>query len=196
MFAALRSDLPPPRLTVAEFLDWAAATPGRWQLRDGVPLAMAPPSDTHGMIQGELRQRLTEHFRATGRPCRATLGAGVVPRVRADRSILVPDIAVTCAGPASGYTVPDPVVLVEVLSPSNENDSRANVWAYTSMPSVQEVLMVYSTAIGGELLRRQADGTWPAVPDMLATDAVLELRSVGFAALLRELYRDTLLAVD
>lgn len=37
--------LPPRRMTVAEFLDWADAEPSGavWQLRDGEPEMMPPP---------------------------------------------------------------------------------------------------------------------------------------------------------
>ena len=43
-------------MTVAEFLDWDPrdAHGRRWQLIDGVPVAMAPAADRHGSIQSEL----------------------------------------------------------------------------------------------------------------------------------------------
>ena len=47
----------PVRMSVAEFLAWAAVRDGRWQLVDGAPQAMAPPSSTHGAIQGRPHAR-------------------------------------------------------------------------------------------------------------------------------------------
>jgi Uma2 family endonuclease len=38
----------PVHISVDEFLAWAPASPDRWQLVDGVPIAMAPASLTHG----------------------------------------------------------------------------------------------------------------------------------------------------
>jgi Uma2 family endonuclease len=190
MSAALRPELPPPRMTIAEFMDWADTVDGRWQLRDGVPEAMAPPSDPHGQIQAELAHRLTSHFRATGRPCRAAIGVGVVPRFRSDRTALIPDVAVTCGSAASGRFFPDPLLLAEILSPSNESSSRANALAYTTIPSVQDILLISSTSISAELFCRQPDGNWPGKPEFLNAEATLRLPSLGFELPLRELYRD------
>ena len=47
-----------------------------------------------------------------------------------------------------------PVFLLEILSPTNEQDTRDNVWAYMTIPSVQQILLVDSTAVRGEMLRR------------------------------------------
>ena len=44
----------PEFLTVDAFLRWEAPMGQLWQLIDGVPHAMAPPSPTHALIQGEV----------------------------------------------------------------------------------------------------------------------------------------------
>lgn len=178
-------------MTTAQFLDWADATEGRWQLRDGVPEAMAPPSVGHGTIQAELAYRLTAHLRATGRPCRVVIGPGVVPRVRSDCTMLVPDLAVACGPPSDGRALSDPVLLFEVLSPSNEASSCANLWAYTTIPSVQEIVLLASTEIGAELLRRQPDGHWPERPEAIDAQGTLRLDSLDFVLPLRVLYVET-----
>jgi hypothetical protein len=56
---------------------------------------------------------------------------------------------------------PTRMTLTEFLSPGNGAQTRANIWAYTTIPSVREILAVNSTRIEAELLRRNADGTWP-----------------------------------
>jgi Uma2 family endonuclease len=86
--------------------------------------------------------------------------------------------------------LPDPVVLVEVLSPSNEIQTRANVWAYTTIPSVQEILIVFSTEIGAELLRRRPDGSWPDQPELIGPDGELRLEAIGLTPL-RDAYRSS-----
>ncbi len=83
------------------------------------------------------------------------------------------------------------MLIVEVLSPGNRAETWANVWAYTSLPSVREILVVHSTAVGAELLRRGGDGSWPPEPMRLGEDDALALESVGFRAPLRDLYRTT-----
>jgi Uma2 family endonuclease len=93
------SALPEPmlsRMTVAEFI----ALPGdggelKHQLIDGEIQAMAPASTTHGTIQATLARLLGNQLAGTG--CRVVIEPGVVPRVRAEFNMRVPNIAVTCA---------------------------------------------------------------------------------------------------
>lgn len=192
---ALRKPVP-ARMTLDEFLGW---DPGdmsghRWQLLDGEPVAMAPGSEPHGAIQGEIIGLLRNHLIERRSQCRVIAEPGVVPRVRANRNYRIPDVGVTCAAPALGLMVSEPVLLVEILSPSNEAETRANIWAYTTIPSVRELLIVHSTRIEAELLIRRLDGTWPEQPEMLGADANLALPSVEFSAPLMALYRTTALA--
>jgi len=187
---ALRKPLPWP-MTVAEFLDWdpGDSSGALWQLRDGVPEMMAPATDAHGSIQGELHALLRNRLLEKGSPCRSVIAPGVVPRVRSDRNALIPDIGVTCTPPQGGRTLPDPVALIEILSPSNHVETWTNVWAYTTIPSVSEIVIVHSTRIAAEVVRRNADGSWPEQPAMIEADGVLALQSVGVSLPLREAYR-------
>jgi len=182
---------PSPGMTVAEFLAWDSGdrTGALWQLRDGEPEMMAPASDPHGMIQGELGRLIGNHLIDCGSPCRVGVTPGVVPRVRSTGNLLVPDLGVTCAPPAGGPTMLDPVVLIEILSPSNARETRANIWAYTSIPSVTEIILVRSTSIAADVLRHQNDASWPGEPEYIDADGELVLESIGFRVPLRAAYR-------
>jgi Uma2 family endonuclease len=188
---------PPHRMTVAEFLTWDSDDPTvhAWQLIDGEPVAMAPASDNHGAIHAELGGRLWAHLTMPGSRCRVVTEPGIVPRGRSDRNYRVPDIGVTCAPPSGSQMVPDPVILIEILSPSNDAETWANVWTYLTIPTVMEVLVVNSARVEAELLRRSADGTWPEVPKRIGPEEALCLDSIGFAVALAMLYRTTTLAM-
>jgi Uma2 family endonuclease len=191
---ALRADAP-ARMTLTEFLSWDPVDPSgrRWQLVDGEPVAMAPGSESHAALQGEIGRVIGNHLIERGAPCRLLSQPGIVPRIRSDRNFRIPDLAVTCSPPALGLMVPEPVLLIEILSPSNEAETRANIWAYTTIPSVREILAVHSTRIEAELLCRNADGNWPEEPDILSTTDTLTLTSIDFATNLAALYRTTAL---
>jgi Uma2 family endonuclease len=186
----------PARMTVDEFLVWDAddLTGRRWQLMDGEPVLMAPAAEQHGAIQNELGRLLANHLAERASPCRVITAPGIVPRVRANENFRVPDLGVTCAPPSREVMVLEPVLLIEILSPSNEPETRANVWTYTTIPSVQEILLVRSTRVEAELLRRGSDGTWPEQPVIIRPTDVLELTSLDFTAPLASLYRTTGLA--
>ena len=184
-------------MTLDEFLAWDSGDrSGRtWQLIDGEPVAMAPGSDAHGAIQSEIARLLGNHLLEQRSPCRVVTEPGIVPRVRANRNYRVPDLGVTCAPPSHEPMMPEPIVLIEILSPSNEVDTRANIWTYTTVPSVREILAIRSTRIEAELLTRNPDGTWPAEPEIIDPDGVVTLASIAFATPLVAIYRTTPLAV-
>ena len=72
----------PIHMSLAEFLAWDAPPPKRWQLVDGVPLALAPASATHGAIQNELGSLIRNHLAERNMPCRVVANPGIVPRVQ------------------------------------------------------------------------------------------------------------------
>ncbi len=87
----------------------------------------------------------------------------------------------------------DPVLLIEILSPSNQSKTWTNVWAYTSIPSVREIPVLRADRMAAELLRRSPQGEWPERPAAIAEGEVI-LESIGFRMDLTELYRGTRLA--
>jgi Uma2 family endonuclease len=181
----------PEAMTVAQFLDWTPPHGGdRWELVDGMPRATAPASPRHGALQSEVDRLIGNHLVAERPACRTVIEPGVRPRVRADHNVRVPDLGVTCA-PWDGddRVLAAPLVLVEILSPSNEADTRANVWIYTTIPSVAEILVLHTTEIRAELLRRQDDGLWPLNPLHLVAGDEVTLESIGFTAPLAAFYR-------
>jgi Uma2 family endonuclease len=194
MSSALK--MPLRRMTVVEFLQWDSGdrTGALWQLRDGEPEMMAPTSDSHGSIQARLAHLLIAHLDARGGACRVVVAPGVVPAERSEENCLVPDLGVTYAPPAGARLMTEPVVLVEILSPTNVSKTRANVLAYRTIPTVAEIVVLRSTAIAAEVLRRGLDGAWPPQPDLVDADGELRLDSIGFAAPLRLAYRTTDLA--
>ncbi len=184
----------PIRMTVAEFLAWDPPGGQTWQLVDGEPQAMAPANRAHGAIQAELSGLIREHLRERGSPCSVVVTPGVIPHVQSDTNMRVPDLAVTCSGYENEETaLTDPVLLIEILSRSNQAETWANVWAHTTIPSVQEILIVRTAAIGAELLRRNADGAWPKQPTTIESGD-LTLQSIHFRLPLTALYRTTRLA--
>ncbi|MBV9750185.1 MAG: Uma2 family endonuclease [Acetobacteraceae bacterium] len=189
--------LPDPAASVAveDFLAWNPQDGNLWQLVDGQPQAMAPANRTHGAIQGELGRLLANHLYERGSLCSVIMTPGVIPRVNAGQNVRVLDLGVTCSGyDTEERVLEDPILLVEILSPSNQAETWANVWTYATMPSVREVLVVRSDAIGAQLLRRNKDGMWPDRPIFIEDGAELTLESLAFSVPLTVLYRTTRLS--
>jgi Uma2 family endonuclease len=186
----------PDLMTVAEFLVWE--TPdgsNRWELVEGAPEAMAPSSPRHGAIAARVARLLDQHL--DGHPrCRVIAEPGVRPRVRGRLNVRIPDIGVTCSpSEPEDRLLREPVVLVEILSPSNPKDTWANVWSYTSIPSVREILVLHTAQLRADLLARSADGTWPEDPATLEAADTVVLESIGFSAPLAAFYRTAGIAI-
>jgi Uma2 family endonuclease len=178
-----------PLLTVDEFHDWEPP-PGledrRWELVDGDPECMAPPGINHGAIQSQAAMLFGLHLRDHRPTCRVVTTPGVIPHLRSRFNERVPDLGISCAPFTDTRSLVDPVLLVEILSPSNEAKTRANVWAYATIASVQEVLILSSAAIRAEVLR-QGDET----PGIVVGNETLRLDSIGYEGPLADFYATT-----
>lgn len=186
----------PPRMTVAEFLEWEPPRGwnGVWQLRDGEPEMMAPASDRHGAIQARMAYLLISHLDSRSSRCRVVVAPGVIPAERSEDNCLIADLGVTCAPPTDEALMHEPLVLIEILSPTDVSKTRANIRACRTIATVAEIVVLHSTAVVAEVLRRTPKGGWPPQPDIIEPDSELRLDSLGFAAPLRDAYRTTNLA--
>lgn len=132
------------RLDVDEFLDWADAQPeGRFELADGVVIAMAPERIAHVRAKADAMLALRSAVGAAGLPCETFLD-GVGVRVD-DRTMYIPDVIVRCGPkvPNEARELDDPVILVEVVSPSTQSiDSVAKLSGYFRLPSLRHYLIV------------------------------------------------------
>ena len=195
--SSARRKVPPAHepMTVDEFIAWDDGRGGKYQLVDGEVRAKSPASTTHGTIQSNLAHMLTAHLAVPGNRCRSLTEPAVETRIRARLNMRVPDLGVTCApDAATQIALPDPILLIEIMSPDNKKDTWDNVWAYTTIPSVREIVIVQSTRIEALLLRRQTDGSWPANPETVEAEATLTLASIELTMPLRALYTKTYLA--
>jgi Uma2 family endonuclease len=125
-------------------------------LLDGMTVMMAPSLEAHGELAAALAMQLGSRVKP---PCRVISEAGIVIPDRAD-TYYVADLAVTCAPREPGRRmVVEPVLVVEVLSPwTGQVDHWRKVADYRTLPSVQEILVVFSDERRVEVQRRTPEG--------------------------------------
>lgn len=135
--------LPEKRMNVDEFLAWAEGRPGRYELFRGSVYAMTPERAVHAAVKFAVQTALANAIRARGVPCHM-LPDGMTVRID-DSTAHEPDALVYC-GPRlapSALEVPNPVVVVEVLSPSTRQiDVQYKLAGYFRVPSVAHYLVV------------------------------------------------------
>ena len=180
----------PEQTTVEEFLELPG--PERCELVDGVITSREPNRPVHGRLQVRLAALLCTHLKEQGHNWSCVLNTAIQPHARADFNIRCADLAVTRAPiRLDDKLLRDPVLLVEILSPSNSKDTSSNVIAYTSFPSVMEVLIVDSTSRAIEHLYRNPDGTWPENPAPVGEADTFTLSSIGLSLTMAEVYAGT-----
>lgn len=181
----------PDWMTLEEFLTWDAPGPGRWQLIDGTPVAMAPAGSTHGLLRTTIARLVDNHLIQRGSPCVMLTNLGIMPAFRSSRNFFIPNAAVTCAQSDIGVpAIRHPVLVVEILSPSNHDETWRNIRAYMLIASVMEILVIHTIEVRAELLRRQDDGSWPDDFSQ-TTDGAFTLASIDLTVPLTDLYRRT-----
>jgi Uma2 family endonuclease len=131
-------------LTADEFIAWALEQPtGRFELRSGIVVALAPEraSDNQAKLNAVIALRAA--IAATSLPCRA-MTDGMTVRID-ERTVYEPDALVRCGPPLSGdaVEVADPVIVVEVVSPSSRGiDRGVKLAGYLALPSVTHYVIV------------------------------------------------------
>ena len=179
----------PDQMTLEAFLAWDAPGPARWQLIDGVPVAMAPAGRAHGRLQATITALIDSHLNAIDSPCVVLTNPGIVPAFQASRNFFIPDVAVTCSeSDTDPAALHHPALVIEILSPSNHAETWRNIRAYMLIESVQEILVIYTATVRAELLQRGADGSWPDDVTPI-TQGAFTLASIGLNVPLGVLYR-------
>ena len=135
--------LPQHKMTVDEYLVWAEGQPGRFELYAGVVYAMTPERAGHAQVKYAVQTALLTGIGRAGLPCHM-LPNGMTVRVDQDTAH-EPDALVYCGQqlPASAMEVPNPMIVVEVLSPLTRHvDASAKLAGYFRIASVQHYLIV------------------------------------------------------
>jgi Uma2 family endonuclease len=181
-----------PPMSLYGFLAFLEDRPNgeRWELDDGVPLMSPQPTRRHDWIQVNILEALRQHRRRHASPWRPS-GPTQVPVPGAARTV-APDILVA---PDDGRhdlcITPAPVVVFEVLSPSDRPRRRASkLAAYTAVASIQGVVLVREDQRSVTVYRRNPEASFSA---LTCTEAV-DLPEIGVTLSFETIYDDTPLA--
>ena len=182
--------LPKPlRMSADEFLAWAMEQPeGRYELASGEVVAMAPERAAHNLVKFEAARALKDAIRDAGLPCQ-TFTDGMAVRVD-DATVYEPDASVRC-GPRlddDAVELSDPLVVVEVLSPSTRaRDAGAKLADYFRMPTVRHYLLLRTDTGSAIHHARAEDGV---ITTAILTEGELRLDPPGIAIALEVVFAE------
>jgi Uma2 family endonuclease len=180
------SAMPQKRMTVDEFLAWAEDQPGRHELFRGVVYAVTPGRAVHAAVKFAVQTALATGIRARSLPCHM-LPDGMTVRID-DTTAHEPDALVYC-GPRlapSALEVPNPVIVVEVLSPSTRHiDAQIKLAGYFLLPSVEHYLIVDPDM---PLIIHHARATGDSILTRIVTDGSIKLEPPGLELDVADIY--------
>lgn len=156
----------------------------RHEYMQGYVYAMVGTSKRHNLIAISILTALRTHLRASA--CKVYLSD---VKVKIKDIFFYPDLQVSCVeNKLSPYYETDPIVIVEVLSPSTEAKDRFyKRVAYQRIESLREYVLVEQDNMQVEVYRRMDDG-W-----MLESYAIgdkVAFESIGFTIPIEEIYAD------
>jgi Uma2 family endonuclease len=115
---------PDPHKALGDFLTWEADQPERWEFLAGQARMMTGGSEAHTLIRGNLVAALKRPLKGT----RCRVYPADMKIVTPQGDALYPDVSVSCGPPEpQALYRHDPIVVVEVLSPSSEADDYGRI---------------------------------------------------------------------
>ncbi|MBL8234405.1 MAG: Uma2 family endonuclease [Bryobacterales bacterium] len=182
------ASIPVTRLTEEQYLAIERSAETRSEYFAGEMFAMSGGSAKHTMLRTALVYWLYGHLKAT---C-TVFDSDMRVRVAPSGLYTYPDVSVVCGEPrfldATQDTLLNPVVIIEVLSPSTESYDRGKKFKlYREIPSLREYVLVAQDAMSVEVFAKDEQGRW-VLTEYSKPEEVFRIASVDFAMPLAELY--------
>jgi len=178
----------PLRMTADEFLEWAMDQPEgqRYELAGGEVVAMAPERAAPALVKLAATRALQDGVTAAGLSYEV-YPDGMAVRID-DATVYEPDALVRCGDPIdrNAIEVTDPVVVVEVLSPSTRaRDSGAKLDDYFRLPSVRHYLIVKTETRNVIHHERRPDGS---IATVIVASGAIDLAPPGIGIGVEDLF--------
>jgi Uma2 family endonuclease len=179
---------PKTSLTPEQYLEIERKAEFKSEYYQGEMYAMSGARMDHNRLVVNMVAQI--HAQLRGRPCEVCSNDLRV-RVGADELYTYPDIVVTCDPrflDAEYDTLLNPVVIIEVLSPSTEAYDRGKKFGlYRTLDTLREYVVVSSDRVQVERFTRQDSGQWLLTAVNRLEDSI-ELESIGCKLSLKEAY--------
>lgn len=177
-----------PVMTPDEFLAWELDQTERHEFVGGEVFAMAGGDDRHARVTLNVAGAVNLHLRGSG--CRA-YSTDMRLNVAALGSYFYPDVMVTCsaADHAQRQAKREPVLVVEVLSPSTRHYDRGEKsFHYRQLPTMREIVLIDVVSRTAEVYRRQDASHWTLAQSAQGESVTFE--SIGLRLTAEEMFAD------
>ena len=182
----IRQDPPAQAYTREAFWQWCAEHAGhRYERVGGRIVAMSPERAAHVRVKGRVFTALQRAIQMASVPCEA-MPDGVT--VETGDNDYVPDALVNCGLPMvdDAVSAPNPVIVVEVLSPSTAGtDTGGKLAGYFNVPSVAHYLIIHPTRRSVIHHRRETSG---GIATRILSSGLIRLDPPGISVMVESFY--------
>ena len=179
----------PTRMTVDEFLAWAVRQEqqGRYELFNGRVVMQQAQNWGHAQLCLCVHSVLAAAIEGAGLPFYAA-PMGMTVRITKDYAFEPDALVAPLPKPRqTDLEIPNPVIVVEVLSPSTARRDRTDkVAGYAQVPSIQHYLIVDPDEDEVAWYRRAAGGAF--APPISMREGALELDPPGITLAIAEIF--------
>jgi Uma2 family endonuclease len=176
-------------MTAEEFAAWAERRPEKhWELFDGVPQASQAQSWGHADVKGRIYIALLRAVAEGGLDYSVGVD-GIVVKV-GPKTAFQPGVVMFAGRMGkTDIVTPEPLIVVEVLSPSTERrDLTVKLAGYFKVPSIEHYVIADWEA--GELIHYRREGA-RLVPPVILREGLLSLDPPGIAIALADVFKET-----
>ncbi|MBK9940649.1 MAG: Uma2 family endonuclease [Kouleothrix sp.] len=180
---------PRVRVSVEHYLQHERTSPSKHEYLDGRVFAMAGASEQHNLLVAHVLGILYGQLRKGS--CRA-YASDLRVRVPSTNFYTYPDVSVVCGSPSfdplDADTLLNPIVVMEVLSPSTESYDRGKKFEqYRAIPALSEYILISQDRSLIEQYTRQANDRWLLTLYQMP-ESQLILESINCSLLLADIY--------
>jgi Uma2 family endonuclease len=180
------------KYTIEEYLESEARSPFKREYYQGEVFAMAGAGMPHNLIFTNLFRDISVFLR--GKSCRPFNGDLRI-HIPSNTLFTYPDITIMCGEPVTlnndDNNLLNPATIIEILSPSTRNYDRGNKFnLYKAIPTLKEYILVDSESVAIEAWYIDQANQW-VLHEYKNREEALQLRSIGLALSLMDIYEDT-----
>ncbi len=179
------------KMSAQEYLDWERKQEYKNEYYSGDLVAMSGASLAHNFIHANVFGKIYAHLE--GKSC-YIFSSELRIEVKEKESYFYPDVTIVCAEPIlvddKMDMITNPTVIIEILTPSTEKyeEQRKKVF-YMQMPSLKEYVMIDSTGILVDVIRRTEGNKWEN-KIIISKDDSLYIAAIDLNLPLTQIYKN------
>jgi Uma2 family endonuclease len=160
----------------------------------GEIFAMAGANFNHNIVNENCSVLIGSFLRK--KPCQS-FSRDMKLHIPANTLYTYPDLMVVCGDKkfvdGEKDIIMNPVIIIEILSKTTEAYDRGDKFAlYRSIPSLREYVMISSTSIRAEVMRKESElGLWFLASEADTIEGSISLKNIDLELSLSDIYEET-----